>query len=108
MATPDPDTNAPSAITYVVVWVVLIVLATASLLLSDVVVGGGGLALSLVIATIKAGLVAAFFMHLAHGRAAHRMAFAAAIAFLLLLVLGVIADVGTRSIASVYVDDVGN
>lgn len=104
----EDDTSAPSALAYVVVWIALIVLATVSLLLSDVVVGSGGLALSLIIATIKAALVAAFFMHLAHGRAVHRMAFAVAIAFLLLLVLGVIADVGTRSIASVYVDDVGN
>ena len=108
MAKPDEDSNAPSALTYVIVWVVLIVLATLSLLLSDVIVGGSGLAFSLIIATAKAALVAAFFMHLAHGRAVHRMAFAAAIAFLLLLVFGVIADVGTRSVASVYVDDVGN
>jgi caa(3)-type oxidase subunit IV len=60
------------------------------------------------IAAVKAALVAAFFMHLAHGRPVHRIAFAAAIAFFLLLTLGVIADVGTRSVASVYVDDVGN
>jgi cytochrome c oxidase subunit 4 len=94
--------------TYIIVWIVLIVLATASLLASSMISGSAGLALSLAIAAIKAALVAAFFMHLAHGRPVHRIAFAAAIAFFLLLVLGVIADVGTRSIASVYVDDVGN
>jgi len=94
--------------TYIIVWIVLIVLATASLFASSMISGSAGLALSLAIAAIKAALVAAFFMHLAHGRPVHRIAFAAAIAFFLLLVLGVIADVGTRSIASVYVDDVGN
>jgi cytochrome c oxidase subunit 4 len=96
-----------SARTYIVVWIVLVVLATASLWLSSVA-GSAGLAVALSIAAVKAALVAAFFMHLAHGRPVHRMAFAAAIAFFLLLMLGVIADVGTRSIASVYVDDVGN
>jgi cytochrome c oxidase subunit 4 len=97
-----------SARTYIVVWIVLVALATASLWLSSVVSGTAGLAVALSIAAVKAALVAAFFMHLAHGRPVHRMAFAAAIAFFLLLTLGVIADVGTRSIASVYVDDVGN
>ena len=39
--------------------------------------------------------------------AIHRIVFAVAIGFLVLLVLGVLADVGTRSIASAYVDDLG-
>jgi cytochrome c oxidase subunit 4 len=108
MARTDDEHSAPSAVTYIVVWIVLVVLATASLFASNVISGSGGLAVSLAIAAVKAALVAAFFMHLAHGRAVHRMAFAAAIAFFLLLVLGVLADVGTRSVASVYVDDVGN
>lgn len=102
------EADGPSAVGYVIVWIVLIVLATASLLSSQAISGTPGLAISLAIAAVKAALVAAFFMHLAHGRAVHRMVFAAAIAFFLLLVLGVIADVGTRSIASSYVDDVGN
>ncbi len=92
----------------IAVWIALVVLATASLLASRVISGSAGLAVSLAIAAIKAGLVAAFFMHLARGRAVHRMAFAAAIAFFLLLVLGILADVGTRSVASSYVDDLGN
>jgi len=107
MTSPDDEPTAPSAGTYVLVWIALIVLATASLFVSNII-PGGSLAISIAIAAVKAALVAAFFMHLAHGRPVHRMAFAAAIAFFLLLMLGVIADVGTRSIASVYVDDVGN
>jgi cytochrome c oxidase subunit 4 len=107
MANLDDEPTAPSARTYVLVWIALIVLATASLFVSTII-PGGSLAISIAIAAVKAGLVAAFFMHLAHGRPVHRMAFVAAVAFFLLLMLGVIADVGTRSIASVYVDDVGN
>jgi cytochrome c oxidase subunit 4 len=107
MTPTDDEHRAPSAIAYVLTWVALVVLATASLLASRVVTGSAGLGVSLAIAAVKAGLVAAIFMHLAHGRAVHRMAAAAAVAFLLLLVLGVIADVGTRSVASVYVDELG-
>lgn len=104
----DAEHRSPSALTYVLVWIALIVLATASLLSSFVVPGSAGLAISLGLAAVKAALVAAIFMHLAYGRSVHRMAFVAAIAFFLLLVFGVIADVGTRSVASAYVDDVGN
>jgi cytochrome c oxidase subunit 4 len=103
----DDESTVPSARTYVLVWFVLIVLATASLFVSNVI-PGGSLAISIAIAAVKAALVAAFFMHLAHGRPVHRMAFVAALAFFLLLMLGVIADIGTRSFASAYVDDVGN
>jgi hypothetical protein len=49
----------------------------------------------------------AFFMHLAGGRPIYRIVFVIAMAFLVLLVLGILADVGTRSIASSYVDDLG-
>lgn len=99
--------HEPSRRGYVLVWCALVVLAVASLLASRAVSGSAGLAISLAIAAVKATLVAAFFMHLAHGRAVHRIAFATAIAFFLLLVLGVVADVGTRSVASAYVDDQG-
>ena len=99
--------RAPGALGYALVWAVLVVLATVTLFASRAVTGGPGLVVALAIAAAKAGLVVAFFMHLAGGRPIHRMAFAAAIAMLLLLVLGVVADVGTRSIASSYVDELG-
>jgi cytochrome c oxidase subunit 4 len=110
-ALPDPVTretdHEPGAAGYVVVWLALVVLATATLFLSRAVTGGWGLAVALVIASVKAALVAAFFMHLAHGRPTHRIVFAVAIGFLVLLVIGVLADVGTRSIAGPYVDELG-
>lgn len=99
-----PDSSAAG---YGVVWLALIALATATLILSRAVTGGWGLVVALAIATTKAVLVVAFFMHLRGGRPIHKIAFSAAIGFLVLLVLGILADVGTRSIASSYVDDLG-
>jgi cytochrome c oxidase subunit 4 len=97
----------PSALGYVAVWAALVVLATVTLVASRAIAGPPGLVIALVIALAKAGLVVAFFMHLAAGRPIHRIAFATAIGFVVLLVLGVLADVATRSIASSYVDDRG-
>ncbi|HEU4728595.1 MAG TPA: cytochrome C oxidase subunit IV family protein [Kofleriaceae bacterium] len=103
----DEDGHAPGALGYAAVWLALVVLATVTLLLSRAVTGGWGLLVAFAIAAAKAGLVVAFFMHLAGGRPIYRIVFAIAIAFLLLLVLGILADVGTRSIASAYVDELG-
>lgn len=99
--------HAPTAAGYVVVWAVLVVLATVTLFASRAVTGGWGLVVAFAIAAAKAVLVVAFFMHLARGRPIYRIVFAVAIAFLVLLVIGILADVGTRSIASPYVDDLG-
>lgn len=110
MALPDdiPDPHGePGARGYALVWVALVALATLTLLVSRAVTGGPGLVVALVIASVKALLVVAFFMHLASGRPMHRIVFGVAIAFIVLLVLGIMADVGTRSIASSYVDDRG-
>lgn len=100
------DDPPPSALRYAIVWAVLVALATLSLVASRSVTGDWGLVVALAIAATKAGLVVAFFMHLASGRPLHRIVFAVAIAFVLLLVLGIMADVGTRSTASAYVDGV--
>jgi len=97
----------PGALGYIIVWGALVVLATATLFASRAVTGGWGLVVAFVIAVAKASLVVAFFMHLAHGRPIYRIVFVTAMAFLVLLVLGILADVGTRSIASSYVDELG-
>ena len=107
MTREDSSDHAPSALAYVLVWVALVVLATVTLFASRAVTGGWGLVVAFVIATAKAALVMAFFMHLAGGRPIHRIAFLTAMAFLVLLILGVLADVGTRRIAGPYVDDHG-
>jgi cytochrome c oxidase subunit 4 len=107
MSEPSSEHYAPGARAYAIVWFALVVLATVTLFASRAVTGGWGLVVAFVIATAKAALVMAFFMHLAGGRPIHRIIFITAMAFLVLLVLGVLADVGTRSIASSYVDDLG-
>ena len=81
---------------YLLTYLALVALATLSLLVSS----GPGVALA--IAAVKAVLVAGVFMHLAKDRATHRIALILAVAFLALLVLGVLADVGTRDLASAY------
>lgn len=81
---------------YLLTWLALVVLATISLF------AGATPAVGLGIAAVKALLVAGIFMHLSHAPS-HRLVFATAIAFLLLLVLGVMADVATRDVASAYV-----
>jgi caa(3)-type oxidase subunit IV len=75
----------------------------AALTLWGMVHGGAAFA----IASAKAVLVVSYFMHLSGGRPIHRIVFSIAMAFLVLLVIGILADVGTRSIASSYVDDLG-
>ncbi len=93
--------------TYVLVWLALVVLATISLLVAQAPIGEWAVVVALAIATVKAALVLAYFMHLARGDSLHRFVIAVAIGFLVLLALGVLADVAWRSAASAYVDDVG-
>src|ERR1700712_4810324 len=102
-----PPARTPGARGYVAVWLALVALATLTLVLSRAVGGGGGLVIAFAIAAAKAGLVVACFMHLAGGRPVHRVVFALAIGFLVLLVAGVRAGGGPRSIPSAYVDDLG-
>ena len=83
---------------YAMTWLALVALATLSLFVS-----GSSIALSLAIAAVKAWLVGAFFMHLWGTPAVHRIVFITAVAFIVLLVLGVVADVGTRDLAGPYV-----
>jgi len=100
------DSSQPSALTYVVVWVVLAVLATLSLLASYAPLGDWNVIVAFAIATLKAALVFGFFMHLLHGPPLHRIVIVVALCFVALIILGVLADVATRSVASPYVDDV--
>jgi len=103
----EPQDHAPAAAGYLTVWIMLVALATVTLLASRAVTGGWGLVVAFAIAAAKAALVIAFFMHLAGGRPVYRIVFAVAITFVLVLVLGILADVGTRSFASAYVDELG-
>jgi cytochrome c oxidase subunit 4 len=104
MTEPADMEPAPSPTIYIVVWLALVVLATATLLLSFASTDGWGMVIALAIASLKAALVMGFFMHLAYGRPVHRLVIAVAIAFVILIIVGVLGDVGTRSVASPYVD----
>jgi cytochrome c oxidase subunit IV len=103
----EPESHEPGASVYALVWLALVVLATITLFASRAITGGWGLVVAFAIATTKAVLVVAYFMHLASGRPIYRIVFTIAMGFLVLLVIGVLADVATRSIASSYVDELG-
>jgi cytochrome c oxidase subunit 4 len=89
---------------YVAVWIALVVLATVTLFVSRASIGEWGIVVALVIASAKAALVLAYFMHLVHDRPLNRFVIVIAIGFVVLLVAGVLGDVGTRSVASAYID----
>ncbi len=82
---------------YVLVWIALTVLTTATFLLSRVELGPPWhLLVALVIASVKAGLVALFFMHLWEHGGATRLVFATSLVFVALLIGLVVADNATR------------
>ena len=77
-------------------WVALIALTAMSLAASRLDLGAADLVVSLVIATVKSGLVLMLFMHLAEERFASRMVVALSVIFVVLLVGLTVADVATR------------
>ncbi len=82
---------------YLVVWITLAVLTAATYLLSRVHFGSPwNLLVALAIASVKAGLVALFFMHLWEHTGATRLVFATSIVFVALLIGLVVADNATR------------
>jgi caa(3)-type oxidase subunit IV len=88
--------------TYVIVWAILAVLATASLLLAQISLEDWNVVGAFAIAAVKAVLVLAVFMHLAYGPPLHRLVIMVAFGFVVLVIAGVLADVGTRSVAGPY------
>jgi cytochrome c oxidase subunit 4 len=90
--------RGPSAKTLFVVLVVLLVLAGISLALRFAHIGSFSFPVALGIATIKAVLVAFFFMELLHEKGAVRFAFLTGLSLFALLMVFVIADVLTRSV----------
>jgi len=90
-------THAPSSwIRYLVVWLVLLALTAASLGFSFAHLGNVDIAVALIIAVIKALLVALVFMHLAEERFSIVMMPIAALFFFVLLGALLVTDVVTR------------
>lgn len=81
---------------YLVVWIALLALTALSFGLSVAHLGSLDVVLALVIATVKAGLVGLFFMHLIGERFSVVMVHLVSIALVLLLLGLVGVDVTTR------------
>ena len=82
--------------TYLVTWIILLVLTVVSWQTATMDLGGFDAAVMLGIATIKAVLVVLFFMHLLHARFANKMVVIVSAFFVVLLVVLTAADVATR------------
>jgi cytochrome c oxidase subunit 4 len=95
-ASHDDHARSHSPATYVIVFIALMVLAGATYALGEGKLGAWSLPFAMTVACIKAGLVLAFFMHLAEHKGAVRVAVALAVVFLLLLIVISIGDVATR------------
>jgi len=85
-----------SALTYVLNWVALVVLAVATFLLSRANLGWAQVPVAMVIALVKAVLVVLIFMHMLEHRSSNRIFFIIAVLFIVLLVSLTTADVSTR------------
>jgi cytochrome c oxidase subunit 4 len=82
---------------YLVVWIALLVLTGATYGVSRFhIPGGWGVTVALLIAAVKGGLVALFFMHLWDQRGANRLVFLTSLVFVALLVGLVLSDNATR------------
>lgn len=82
---------------YLVIWLVLAVLTTATFLVSRVELSRPlHLGVALLIASVKATLVVLFFMHLYYHRGANRLVFLTAVTLVTLLIGLTVADNATR------------
>jgi cytochrome c oxidase subunit IV len=80
---------------YVVVWLALLVL-TAVTVLTGRMHFHGALVVALIIAAVKGTMVALFFMHLSEHHGANRLIFAVSVLFVVVMIMGSIADPATR------------
>jgi cytochrome c oxidase subunit 4 len=92
------EAQGVTAVQRVLAFAGLVLLATLSLLLGTTLRGAGAVALSLVIAVVKTGLVLWFFMDLADQPFRSRLAIAVAALLVLLLVTLSATDVATRRV----------
>ena len=82
--------------TYIIVWIALLILTVLTWGVSYINLGMGNVAVALLIASLKAALVALFFMHL---RFENRLVWAFALVpllFLALIIFGTLADTMSR------------
>jgi cytochrome c oxidase subunit 4 len=85
-----------AGIYYVIAWIALLVLTAVSYGAARLDLAAAGPAVALGIATIKALIVLLVFMHLVEANATVRIVIGTALAFIVLLSLGIVADVAGR------------
>jgi cytochrome c oxidase subunit 4 len=82
---------------YYVVWIALLVLTALTVIVGRIHLGGGGaLVVALLIALVKASLVAMFFMHLWDHGGASRLVLVTSVFFVVLLLGLTVLDNATR------------
>jgi cytochrome c oxidase subunit 4 len=81
---------------YLLIWGALMVLTVVTVLTGRMHLPDWGLALALVIASVKGALVALYFMHLSEHKGANRLVFGTSMLFVVLLLSFVLFDLGTR------------
>jgi cytochrome c oxidase subunit 4 len=82
---------------YTGVWLALLALTVVTYAVSRVPLGPFHLAAAMLIALVKAGLVAMFFMHLRHSHGTFKLAVGVACFFIALLGALMVADLATRA-----------
>lgn len=95
MANETPSARR-GALRYVITWLALIVLTAVSFGVAGLDLGALGTGVALGIASVKALIVMLVFMHLAEESMSERIVAAVAVAFIVLLCLGIYADVAYR------------
>lgn len=88
--------HAHSAIPYVVVWILLLILTAATWITGTMHLGKWAIFIALAIATTKSSLVAVIFMHLRESSTATRLVFVTSLIFVALLLILTVSDVATR------------
>ncbi|HZH76903.1 MAG TPA: cytochrome C oxidase subunit IV family protein [Archangium sp.] len=81
---------------YVIIWGALMVLTVVTVVTGRMHLPDWGLALALVIASVKGSLVALYFMHLAEHQGASRIVFVTSMLFVALMLAFTLFDLGTR------------
>jgi cytochrome c oxidase subunit 4 len=98
MSTEVTEAHASAAKTYGKVLGVLIALTVVTVLAAGFDFGSGNVVIALVIATVKASLVALFFMHLLHEKAMNSIIFVSGLVFLTIFLMFTILDTDTRDV----------
>ncbi len=105
-----PDDSAAksqivSPTVYVLVYVALLLLLGVTVCLAYIDLGKANLPLALSVASLKAGLVGAWFMHLIWMRPLNRLVASVAVVWLAILLAGTYSDYATRHALDTHVSE---